>query len=80
MECLDCFREFLILGDCVDECLIRDEGLDIELLDLGQYNTHDERLKNIQHAITIIEYMDRNLADSTMGNYPRYFEEYYGTV
>lgn len=50
---------------------IRDEGLDTELLDLGQYSTHNERLENIQHAITIIEYMDRNLADNTMGNYPR---------
>jgi len=36
--------------------------------------------ENIQHAITIIEYMDRDLADSTMGNYPRYFEEYYNIV
>ena len=59
---------------------IRNEGLEIELLDLGQYSTPDERLENIQHAITIIEYMDRNLADSTMGNYPRYFEEYYNIV
>lgn len=59
---------------------IQNEGLDIEMLDLGQCSTHEERLENVQHAITIIDYMDRNLADSTMGNYPRYFEEYYNIV
>ncbi|MFC3957624.1 hypothetical protein [Halovivax cerinus] len=59
---------------------IREEGLGIELLDLGVYNSEKERVENIQHTITIIEYMDRNLADSTMGNYPFYFEEYYNIV
>lgn len=59
---------------------IRDEGLDIEMLDIGYYDSEKNRVENIQHAITIIEYMDRDLADSTMGNYPRYFEEYYNIV
>jgi len=59
---------------------IREEGLDIELLDLGVYSSDDERVENIQYTITVIEYMDRDLADSTMGNYPRYFEEYYNIV
>jgi len=59
---------------------IRDEGLGIELLDIGYYESESERIKNIQHAITIIEYMDRDLADNTMGNYPRYFKEYYTIV
>jgi hypothetical protein len=59
---------------------IGNEGLDIELLDIGHYESERERVENIQHAITIIEYMDRNLADSTMGNYPQYFEEYYNIV
>ncbi len=59
---------------------IREENLDIELLDIGAYHSDEERVENIQHAITIIEYMDRDLADSTMGNYPRYFEEYYNIV
>jgi len=59
---------------------IREESLDIELLDLGVYHSDNERVDNIQYAITIIEYMDRDLADSTMGNYPRYFEEYYNIV
>lgn len=56
---------------------ILEEGLDVELLDLGVYRSDNERVENIQQTITIIEYMDRDLADSTMGNYPRYFEEYY---
>lgn len=59
---------------------IRDEGLDIELLDIGHYESESERVENIQHAIAIIDYMDRDLADSTMGNYPRYFKEYYTIV
>ena len=56
---------------------IQKEELDIELLDLGYYSSEDERIKNTQKAITIIQHLDRELAESTMTNYPGYLCEYY---
>jgi len=59
---------------------IHEEELDVEMLDLGSYASHKERLTNIQRTVTIIEYMDRTLSDGTMQNYPHYFSEYYRIV
>lgn len=59
---------------------IREEELEVELLDLSRCSSADERTENIQYAISIIDYMDHQLAESTMNNYPYYFEEYYNVV
>ena len=59
---------------------IREEDMGVEILDLGTYDSDDERLTNVQHTVAITEYMDRVLADSTMQNYPSYFSEYYQIV
>lgn len=59
---------------------IQEEDIGVEILDLATYNSHDERVANVQRTVTIIEYMDRALADSTMQNYPYYFSEYYQVV
>lgn len=59
---------------------IHEEDIGVEILDLGTYDSKDERLTNVQRTVTIIEYMDRVLMDSTMQNYPYYFSEYYRIV
>jgi len=56
---------------------IQKEDLAIELLDLGEYESSDQRIKNVQRTITIIEYMDSDLSDGTMENYTHYFKEYF---
>jgi hypothetical protein len=59
---------------------IREEHIGVEMLDLGTYDSDEERLTNVRNTVAIIEYMDRVLADSTMQNYPYYFSEYYRIV
>ena len=56
---------------------IEKEDLGVELLDLGASGSSNQRLKNIQRTITIIEYMDSDLSDGTMENYTNYFERYF---
>ncbi|WP_436903567.1 hypothetical protein [Halovenus halobia] len=59
---------------------IEEQEIDAEILDLGTFDTDDERQRNVQWTVAIIEYMDQVLADSTMQNYPYYFLEYYQIV
>jgi len=59
---------------------IREDRIGVEMLDLGTYESDEERLTNVRNTVSIIEYMDRILADSTMQNYPYYFSEYYRIV
>jgi len=59
---------------------INEEDLDIELLDIGSYDLDSERVENIQNAKSIINYMDEQLADGTMNNYPHYISLYYDVI
>ena len=59
---------------------IHEEDLNVELLDIGYYDSEKERINNIQDAKAIIQYIDRQLADDTLLNYTNYFSEYYEIV
>jgi len=56
---------------------IREENLDTDLLQLGQFDSEEERITNIQRTITILEYMDHSLDDGTLINYSDYLSDYY---
>lgn len=59
---------------------IHEEDLDIEILDIGYYESEEERTTNIQYAKKIIEYLDEQSSDGTMQNYTEYFSRYYRIV
>lgn len=56
---------------------IHEENLDADLLQLGQFSSEEERIRNVQRAITMLEYMDLLLDDGTMINYTEYLSDYY---
>lgn len=56
---------------------IREEDLAVDLIDLGYVTSETDRIKNVQRMISILDYMDRELADGTMINYSRHLSEYY---
>ncbi|QDX41158.1 hypothetical protein [Salarchaeum sp. JOR-1] len=59
---------------------IHNEDLDIEILEIGHYESEEERTTNIQSAKIIIQYLDEQSADGTMQNYTKYFSGYYRIV
>lgn len=59
---------------------IYEQNLNVEILDIGCYESEEERIENIQYAKEIIEYLDEQLSSGTMLNYIHYFALYYPIV
>jgi|GEM_PF-2639899 len=56
---------------------IHERDLDVELLELGHYDTLKEEKENIQNTIQIVEYWVENLSDGTVENYLNIFRKYF---
>lgn len=59
---------------------IHSQNLNVEILEIGYYESEKERTTNIQSAKRIIQYLDERLNDGTMENYTKYFSRYYNII
>lgn len=56
---------------------IQEEGIDVELLELGSHDSTKEFRENIQTTLNIIDYMTNDLDVATVINYAGYYSKYY---